>query len=72
MAWAVSPNEKSCTRLEQIGRRARAVVKLGKAYLGLGVDGGLLVGLGAAVTWMLAFELALRFLLGYGLSQHPS
>src|SRR5262245_46325926 len=48
-----------------------AVVELGKAYLGIGVDEGLLVDasntlqvadieriLGAAVTWMLALELA--------------
>jgi hypothetical protein len=47
-----------------------AVVELGKAYLAVGVDEGLLVGLGAAVTWMLAFELALRLHLGLGLFQH--
>src|SRR6516165_6798803 len=70
--------------IEQIGRRdgRLAVIELGKAYLGIGVDEGLLVDasnalqvadieriLGAAVTWMLALELAVRLLLGLGLFQ---
>src|SRR6516165_6501007 len=61
--------------IEQIGRRDGhlAVVELGKAYLGIGVDEGLLVDasnalqvadieriLGAAVTWMFALELTVR------------
>src|SRR5262245_43534034 len=76
--------ERQHTVIEQIGRRDRrlAVVELGKAYLGVGVDEGLLVDasnalkiadiervLGAAVTWMLALELAVRLLLGLGLFQ---
>ena len=63
------------TIIEQISRRdgRLAVVELGKAYLGIGVDEGLLVDasnalqiadieriLGAAITWMLALELAVR------------
>ena len=59
--------ERQHTVIEQIGRRdgRLAVVELGKAYLGVGVDEGLLVDasntlqiadieriLGAAVTWM--------------------
>jgi hypothetical protein len=63
--------ERQHTVIEQIGRRdgRLAVVELGKAYLGVGVDEGLLVDasnalqiadieriLGAAVTWMLALE----------------
>ena len=66
------------TIIEQIGRRdgRLAVVELGKAYLGIGVDEGLLVDasnalqiadieriLGTAITWMLALELAVRLLL---------
>jgi hypothetical protein len=69
--------ERQHTVIEQIGRRDRrlAVVELGKADLGVGVDEGLLVDasnalkiadiervLGAAVTWMLALELAVRLL----------
>src|SRR5262249_31513015 len=76
--------ERQHTVIEQIGRRDRrlAVVELGKADLGVGVDEGLLVDasntlqiadiegvLGAAVTWMLALELAVRLLLGLGLFQ---
>src|SRR5262249_16733838 len=76
--------ERQHSVIEQIGRRDRrlAVVELGKAYLGVGVDEGLLVDasntlqvanieriLGAAVTWMLALELAVRLLLGLGLFQ---
>src|SRR5256884_2158041 len=72
------------TIIEQICRRdgRLAVVELGKAYLGVGVDEGLLVDasnalqiadieriLGAAVTWMLVLELAVRLLLGLGLFQ---
>src|SRR6185312_8483793 len=72
------------TIIEQIGRRdgRLAIVELGKAYLGIGVDEGLLVDasnalqiadieriLGAAITWMLALELAVRLLLGLGLFQ---
>jgi tetratricopeptide (TPR) repeat protein len=62
--------------------RRLSVVELGKAYLGVGVDEGLLVDashalqiadieriLGAAVTWMLTLELAVRLLLGLGLFQ---
>src|SRR5437588_3592804 len=58
------------------------VVELGKAYLGVGVDEGLLVDasnalqiadieriLRAAISWMLALELAVRLLLGLGLFQ---
>ena len=74
--------ERQHTVIEQIGCRDGrfAVVELGKAYLGVGVDEGLLVDasntlqvadieriLGAAVTWMLAFELAVCLLLGLGL-----
>src|SRR5262249_41376365 len=57
-------------------------VELGKAYLGVGVDEGLLVDashalqiadieriLSAAVPWMLALELAVRLLLSLGLFQ---
>jgi hypothetical protein len=69
--------ERQHTVIEQIGRRdgRLAVVELGKADLGVGVDEGLLVDasnalqiadieriLGATVTWMLAFELALRLI----------
>src|SRR5262245_15426991 len=76
--------ERQHTVIEQIGRRDRrlAVVELGKADLGVGVDEGLLVDasntlqvadveriLGAAVTRMLALELAVRLLLGLGLFQ---
>ena len=75
------------TIIEQIGRRdgRLAVVQVGKAYLGIGVDEGLLVDasnalqiadieriLGAAITWMLALELAMGFLLGLGLFQRGS
>jgi hypothetical protein len=67
--------ERQHTVIEQIGRRDRrlAVVELGKAYLGVGVDEGLLINapnsleiadiervLGAAVPGMLALELAVR------------
>src|SRR5262249_6776595 len=76
-------SKNGSTRIEQIGRRdgRLAVVELGKAYLGVG-DEGLLVDasntlqiadieriLGAAVTWMLALELAVSLLLGLGLFQ---
>src|SRR5262245_37646254 len=76
--------ERQHTVIEQIGRRDRraSVVELGKAYLGVGVDEGLLVDtshaleiadiervLGAAVTWMLTLELAVRLLLSLGLFQ---
>jgi hypothetical protein len=65
--------ERQHTVIEQIGRRdgRLAVIELGKTYLGIGVDEGLLVDasntlqiadieriLGAAVTRMLALELA--------------
>src|SRR2546429_3713567 len=76
--------ERQHTVIEQIGRRDRrlSVVELGKAYLGVGVDEGLLVDasnalqiadieriLGAAVPWMLALELAVCLFLGLGLFQ---
>src|SRR5262245_66461241 len=74
--------ERQHTVIEQIGRRdgRLAVVELGKAHLGVGVDEGLLVDasntlqitdiegiLGADVTGMLALKLAVRLLLGLGL-----
>jgi hypothetical protein len=70
--------ERQHTVIEQIGRRdgRLAVVELGKAYLGVGVDEGNALEiadieriLGAAVTWMLALELAVRLLFGLGLFQ---
>jgi len=53
--------ERQHTVIEQIGRGdgRLAVVELGKAYLGIGVDEGLLVD-ASAVTWMLALEFAVR------------
>jgi hypothetical protein len=61
---------------------AHNLADAGKAYLGIGVDEGLLVDtsntlqiadieriLGAAVTWMLALELAVCLLLGLRLFQ---
>src|SRR5262245_18207152 len=76
--------ERQHTVIEQIGRSERrlSVVELGKAYHGVGVDEGLLVDTshaleiadiervqGAAVTWMLSLELAVRLLLSLGLFQ---
>ena len=73
--------ERQHTVIEQICRRdgRLAVVELGKAYLGVGVDEGLLVDasnglqiadieriLRAAMSWMLALELAVRLLLDLG------
>jgi hypothetical protein len=68
--------------LSRRGDGRLAVVERGKAYLGIGIDEGLLVDasntlqvadieriLGAAVTWMLALEFAVRLLLGLGLFQ---
>src|SRR5512133_1153977 len=76
--------ERQHTVVEEIGRRDRrfAVVELGKADLGVGVNERLLVNsphalqiadieriLGTAVARMLALELAVRLLLGLGLLQ---
>ena len=70
--------------VEQIGCRDRrlAIVELGAGDLGVGIDEGLLVDapnslqiadieriLGAAIARMLAFELAMRLLLGLGFFQ---
>src|SRR5262249_23826463 len=71
--------ERQHSVIEQIGGGdgRLAVIELGKADLSVGVDEALLVDasntlqvadieriLGTAVTWMLTFELAVRFLLG--------
>src|SRR5437016_6506139 len=68
--------------IEQIRRRDRrlAIIQLGEANLGVGVDEGLLVDaadalqiadveciLGTAIARVLALELAVGFLLGFGL-----
>ena len=70
--------------IEQIcrGDRRLAIIKLGEANLGVGVDGGLLVDaadalqvadvegiLGAAIARVLALELAMSLLLGLSLLQ---
>src|SRR3990170_5901772 len=68
--------------IEQLrrGDRRLAVIQLGAGQLAVGVDKGLLVNsphalhianvegiLCATITWVLALELAVRFLLGLGL-----
>jgi hypothetical protein len=81
-----SKNGSTRLIIEQIGRRDRrlAILELGEAYLGKGVDEGLLVDAsnalqiadieripGAAVPWMLALELAVCLFLGLGTRRVP-